>query len=706
MSYLSLQLWAAAISVAIMKAKFMTVTEVENTTQRFTKAPQVSIAEANLDRVALVGERLSLPAFNQLAGTMAGYAFVKIVVERETRQVHFINNERYVFHADYIAERIMGIPRAELRTKIDEFNKKVYLSPDRPYYLGILSLHQQSGAAVREVSPFFAIETVEVDNMNGEMLVDFFNLVKGQLDQSLALVLKPANHFQEGIVQEIDPQVLPRMFSYELFTTKDYVPLNAGQAVGRLRIFESDAEYRRASGSIKWYDIIVMDRVPDDIPRISGIVNARHTTPLSHTNVLATGWQIPNAVEIGVKERLVKEGLADSWVTYTVDLKAEHISFVKTERPEGTDEKPRWSLQQIRIEEPETRDTKIVPLTALRTTDRFRYGTKAANLGELVRILEVGSPRLLGYYKVPRPPRQNLTSYLADYLGLANDGTLAEKTWSFLKSAIEVPRGIAIPFSVQQAFLESSPKIQQAIGKLKMALELNAKEIDSLCIELMRLIRQARMPHDIRDAIDVEITEHLSGVRSFVVRSSSNAEDLKDFSAAGIYESINHVTTADRIFESIKEVWASLVSPRSVRLRQDVGISLDHSYMGVIIQEEVQSDMGGVLVTTNPMNVAGDFRNVYINASSSSAIEVVSGQTLPYQYLFNTVEGGGRTLSIGSASKDLDSSKKARMQKLAFAGRLLQSHFAQDYSFSSPADIEWAAIGDRIFVLQLRPYTV
>src|SRR5262249_34054477 len=157
---------------------------------------------------------------------------------------------------------------------------------------------------------------------------------------------------------------------------------------------------------------------------------------------------------------------------------------------------------------------------------------------------------------------------------------------------------------------------------------------------------------------------HLSGVSSFVVRSSSNAEDLEGFSAAGIYESKNQMTTAENIFHAIKEVWASLLSPRSVRLRHQVGISLDDCYMGVIVQEEVPASIGGVLVTTNPMNRAGDFRNVYLNASLKGPTKVVSSDELPYQMLFNTVEGGGRTLSIGEGGADLSAEQKAMLQKL------------------------------------------
>ncbi|RYZ65312.1 MAG: phosphoenolpyruvate synthase, partial [Proteobacteria bacterium] len=143
--------------------------------------------------------------------------------------------------------------------------------------------------------------------------------------------------------------------------------------------------------------------------------------------------------------------------------------------------------------------------------------------------------------------------------------------------------------------------------------------------------------------------------------------------------------------------------PRSVRLRQEVSISLDDVYMGVIVQEEVPSTMGGVLVTTNPANRA-DFRNVYINASKKSVVHVVSGTDLPYQFLYNTVERAGKTLTKGSATQDLSEKEKSILQNLAICGRLLQSHFSASYTFSDPVDIEWLANGDELYILQLRPY--
>lgn len=657
-----------------------------------------ALEELNPSPSALVGERLTLEAFSQLSGNLAGYPFVKLVVDKTKATIHFINHASYQFHSDYIAEHLLGIPPAQLEKDIDAFNQSVYFAADRRFYLGVLALHQRSDRR------FFSLETVEVDTMSGEMIRFFYAFVRENLDPAIPLVFKPANHLQETTLTAIDPTQLPRVYSHELFASASFIPLNMGSSRGRLRAFRSEAEYRDQRATLEWHDIIVMNRVPDDIPRLVGIINAEHTTPLSHTNVLASGWQIPNAIQLGILERIEQESLNGQWVQYSVQPNATQVFLTKIPRPTEADQAPAWSVQKIKIEEPETANTPIVPLDSLRMSDRYKYGTKAANLGELRYVLTQGSERLLGFYKIRRPPRENLLSYLAKFLGVSEaPDVLNRAACEFLRENIQVPRGIAIPFSFQQDFLESSPKIQQAIGKLKMALELNARQVDSLSVSLQQMIRSTRLPDTLRLRIDSEIARHLSGVSSFVVRSSSNAEDLAHFSAAGIYDSVNHVTTADKIFESIKQVWASLLSPRSVRLRQEVGIPLDDSYMGVIIQEQVPSRVGGVLVTTNPMS-RGDFRNVYLNISTHSVVEIVQGGAPPFQYLYNVVEGGGRTLSLGEAKQDLPSADLARLQKIALAGRLLQSHFSPDYTFSAPVDIEWLAGDEGVFFLQLRPY--
>lgn len=655
------------------------------------------MAVQEADVAGLVGEQLTMSAFNQLSGSLGGYSFVKVVVDRHNGTIHFLNNARHEFHALYIGTEILGIAETEMRARIDEFNQSFYHASDRRFFLGILSLHK------REDRRMFSLETVEVDTMSADMIEFFYAEVRKNVDAAVPLFFKPANHLQEQEVAELPVERLPRILAHELFSTAEFVALNPGITKGRLRAFRSEQEYRE--NTLEWFDIVVMHRVPDDIPRLAGIINAGHTTPLSHTNVLATGWSIPNAIQIGAFDLIDRENLDGQWVEYEVSPRSAEVGLRLIDEPQDAGQRPAWYAQRVTLDEPEHTYNPILALGRIRYNDRHRYGTKAANLGELHYVLATESPRrLLGFFSVPRPPRDNLMPYLAKLLNKTEDDDLLAAAQQLLAERVRVPRGVALPFSMHQGFLESSPKIQQAIGKLKMALELNAREIEPLCVELQQLIRKTRVPDYLLSELDTALVENLAGVRTFVVRSSSNAEDLAGFSAAGIYESYNHVTTAEKIVESVKEVWASLVSARSVRLRQQAGISLDDCFMGVVVQEQVRADFGGVMVTTNPMN-RNDFRNVYVNVSPN-VTDVVEGSKQPMQYLYSTVEGGGRTVSLGDAKEDLGVKAHAQLQRLAIVGRLLQAHFSPDYTFDSPVDIEWLATDDVLYVLQLRPYSI
>ncbi len=338
-------------------------------------------------------------------------------------------------------------------------------------------------------------------------------------------------------------------------------------------MFRTEQEYEE--NELAWHDIIVMAKVPENIPRLTDVVNAEHATPLSHTNVLASGWGIPNAIQLQALDTLAH--LNGRWVRYTVDPNATEIGIEPIGRPETTT--PDWLATRITMDEPDLDNDEIADLKDLRWRDSTRYGTKAANLGELNEVAKNGSTRWLGFYRIPRPPRENLLPYLEQLLD--------EGAKNLFRDHIRIPRGIALPFSPHRRFLEASPRLQQAVGKLKLALELDAPQTDAQCVELQHLIRTAKFPDALLTEIDDAIIRHLAGVSTFVVRSSSNAEDLAGFSAAGIYESVTHVSDARGILSSIKRVWASLVNARGTRLRKQAGISLDDAYMGMIIQEQV-----------------------------------------------------------------------------------------------------------------------
>ncbi|MFI1677890.1 PEP/pyruvate-binding domain-containing protein [Streptomyces sp. NPDC020607] len=663
-------------------------------------------AEPATDRT-VVGENLSLPLFRTLSGVLAGHPYLKVVVDRAENTWHLLDTAAHPFHVNYIATRILGMDLTALDADLDAFNASVYMDPDRRFLLGVLSLHTDEDTEGRERT-FLVLETTEADTMQGELLSSFYEFVRTRVDGRLPLLLKPANHGQEEALAAISEQSVPRILSHELFGSRARTPLNPGDATGRLRYFRTHDAYTEAAGALGWSDIVAMPCLPDDVPRVAGFLNTAPITPLSHTNVLASGWGIPNAIVRDLEQLVEKDGLDGAWIRYRV--REDEIALERLDHAPEL-QAPAWHQQRIRLEPPLLEDAPVLALHRLRSTDRDRYGTKAANLGELHHVLDSRTADLTAFYGRPRPPRENLHGHLAARLGLGafhtgppTPGELRAAAAEFVAAAVSAPNGVALPFALQQHFLASSTVLQQGIGKLKMALELDATDVlDSLCLQLQHLIRQTPVPESVTRQISQAFPADSGG--RLVVRSSSNAEDLPGFSAAGVYDSVTTVHGTGELLDAVRQVWASLLSPRSVRLRHQVGISLDDTYMGVIIQEYVPASLGGVLVTCNPTR-REDFRNVYLNCSPGSPEQVVEGSVLPQQYLYNTVEGGGRTVALGSWGDGLSATTRARLADLSLTGRLLQSHFSAD-DVDRPLDIEWLMTDRGDFrLVQIRPYAL
>ncbi|MFE1770979.1 PEP/pyruvate-binding domain-containing protein [Streptomyces sp. NPDC059008] len=667
-----------------------------------TLIPPVAAPRPATDRT-VVGEHLALPLFHRLSGSLAGHPYLKVVVDRAEDTWHLLDTAVHPFHVDYIATRVLGMEPAELDSCLDAFNASVYMAPDRRFLLGVLSLHTDQDTEGRH-RPFLVLETTEADTMDGPLLEEFYSFVRHRLDGRLSLLLKPANHGQEHALAAISDVRVPRILSHELFGHRTRTPLNPGEAVGRLRHFRTTDEYAAAASLVGGSDILAMPCLPDDVPRVAGFINTATTTPLSHTNVLAAGWGIPNAIVRDLDRLIEPDSLDGGWVRYRVT--EDDISLVPLAAA-AVPTAPTPHRPRIRLRTPLLDDLSARPLHRLRLTDQNRYGTKAANLGELHHVLHARTADLTAFHGKPRPPRPDLHRHLAARLGTtypAAPGELRAAAADFVAGTVGAPDGIALPFGLQHRFLLSSPALRQGILRLKAALDRSAAEaVEPLCLRLQQLVRTTPLPEEVaREILRALPTGPAAGDR-LVVRSSANAEDLPGFSAAGVYTSVTSVHGADHLLDAVREVWASLLSPRSVRLRQQAGISLDDTYMGVIVQPYLPATLGGVLVTCNPTR-RSDFRNVCLNCSPGSPEAVVDGTALPLQYLYNTVEGGGRTVALGSSGSDLPAATRERLAHLALAGRLLQSHFSAP-DVDRPLDIEWLMTDQGAFhLVQIRPY--
>ena len=184
--------------------------------------------------------------------------------------------------------------------------------------------------------------------------------------------------------------------------------------------------------------------------------------------------------------------------------------------------------------------------------------------------------------------------------------------------------------------------------------------------------------------------DRLGGGR-VAVRSSACAEDSEAASFAGQQETYLGVAGYEELCRRVVDCWASFFSERALFYRRHKG-SLDDLGMAVVVQRMVEAEKAGVLFTVDPVQRRRD--RMLVEAVFGLGEQVVSGEVTPDHYLIDR-DGGvkhERLVAGGVLADD-------ELRELAQLGRRLEEHFG------GPQDVEWAMVGDRVYLLQSRPVT-
>ena len=206
------------------------------------------------------------------------------------------------------------------------------------------------------------------------------------------------------------------------------------------------------------------------------------------------------------------------------------------------------------------------------------------------------------------------------------------------------------------------------------------------------------------------------GHPTVAVRSSATAEDTREFSFAGQYESFLQIVGTDRLLRAICDCWASLWSPRAVAYRERVAPSGAPPAMGVIVQAMVPARTSGVMFTANP--VTSDREEIVITANPGLATLVVSGRVMPDTYRLDkdkvkvrvrfiaekvemevAEDDATRVVPVPEKRRRASTLTPRQSSELARLGLRIEGHFG------APQDIEFAHDGRRFFIVQSRPIT-
>lgn len=201
----------------------------------------------------------------------------------------------------------------------------------------------------------------------------------------------------------------------------------------------------------------------------------------------------------------------------------------------------------------------------------------------------------------------------------------------------------------------------------------------------------------------------------WAVRSSAVGEDSADASFAGIHKSILGVSGVADIVDAVREVHASAGDSGAVAYRNRMGLDTA-LHMAVVVQRLVDSDVGGVMFTRNPITGADER---VIEASWGLGEVVVAGLVTPDRYVLDAL---GTLLEHRVGEKDIavrrvpsgGTTEQQVASEQVYASCLVDVDLAGlhalalhcDSAFgSTDHDIEFAIKAGAISLLQRRPIT-
>jgi hypothetical protein len=627
-----------AFSVGI-SAQLSTKTEETNGTAQ----TDIESKQSSLPGIA------SREEFDQLArvyhqGTPYALPHVMFAIDRrENNKIYYINTQRYRFHKDFLFANYL-VPRGA-----DVF-KPIYIDEDRRFIVGTI--------AWQKPVEKFTWELWEGDIATAEMI----RLTSEVINKTFfkPVVFKPNSLRQEDVSAKLG---IERVLQSDLNKNQEYLALNPGSAIGRIHIIEKLDDTVEIGDN----EILVLKELPQSLPPVRGIIVAKPSTPLSHINILAKGWNIPN-VYIKDADKLFKE-----FNTYVYKLDATLTDYQLT-RASLDDIKTGFASPGQQVPPSNLTIRKLAGLREMRAADSVIYGSKSANLGEMMAA------------RIP---------------------------------GIIVPDGFTVPFYWYEKFMRDNGLDRKIESLMDDNTFVHNPRVRRQKLEEFRASIQAgRIDPQLRLQVIRKWRAQLRG-RPVFVRSSSNSEDLPNFSGAGLYSSVANVRTASTLIEAIKKVWASLWKFEAYEARVRNYVSQSDVYMSALVQLGINMNKGGVMITKDPFNKESR-DEVYISAVCGHNSRVVDNTGIPEQILFNQKSNSISVLTLSQQENaltfDLHGDLKETVDRCANAQKRVLSdaearslakaavEIRDTFSGEKPQDIEWGIMNGRIYIVQARPY--
>jgi len=311
--------------------------------------------------------------------------------------------------------------------------------------------------------------------------------------------------------------------------------------------------------------------------------------------------------------------------------------------------------------------------------------------------------RVKPLYKVTAGERDRFGGKCSALAGLAEKG-------------FRVPDGVCIDSALYRDFVTKTGLVRRIHFELnrKRFEDMRWEEIWDAALRIRNLFVSTDIPGPMRDHI-ASVVEPVFSETPVAVRSSAGMEDSAEMSFAGLHESYVNIIGISSILDHIKLVWASLWSDRALLYRQELGLDVEASSMGVVVQELVAGDASGVVFSRDPDDAA----RAVIEAVHGLNQALVDGTVEPDRWLVDresakvlshhAVDRKMKMTAAPDGVRLVDLDERARgvpPLREEDIPKILEAALKAERVFGRPQDVEWTIKKGEIYMLQSRPITV
>ena len=577
----------------------------------------------------------------QFTGTESASGVKILVTDLDTDRpgLYFLDYDSYSYHILVLHE--LGLESVDVEGLITYDPSRA--APDGSVGAYYLNLGQGVHMSFSDVERLYTLIAANMAHIDDDLYVHFGNDVLPQLQPEASLY---------------EASRIDILLDADVFPEASFVSMNPGVGFGQLRIHSPDERpYPR--------DIVIYETLPNELPRVAGIITTVQQTPLSHVNLRAIQNEIPNAYVQDATNHADISELIDGYVRYEVTESDWSIRAATPAEVEAHYAASRPTATQTPV-----RDLTVETITALSDVgfdDSDAFGVKAANVAEL--------------------------------------GTLGF-------AAGTVPDGFAIPFYFYDEFMKANglyDDIDAMLADEEFQVDFDVQ--DEMLDDLRDDIKDATTPQWIIDALTDMHAEFPEG-QTLRYRSSTNNEDLPGFNGAGLYDSKTQKpdeTEEDGIDKSLKQVYASMWNFRAFTEREFYRVDHTKAAMGVLVHPNYTDELAnGVAVSFDPFYDLDDF--YYVNTQiGEDLVTNPEAHSKPEELLVSTdndywVLASSNLVPSGQLLMSDD-----QLQQLAEHLKTIHDHFEQLYDPGADEpfaiEIEFKITSENILAIkQARPW--